>query len=389
MPPAQHAILSASSAARWIACPPSARINAERPGETTVYAEEGTLAHALGELKLRKLFGDGVHPHMAPSTYKRKLGEIKKNALYSEEMDYCTDEYVQHVQDWVLRYDEPPMMAFEQKVDFSGYVPHGFGTADCIMLAQGDLHVFDYKHGKGVPVEATDNPQLKLYAIGAYLRYLPFYTIQQCVLHICQPRAGGCHQWSIPVQDLIRWAADVVKPAAEQAWEGKGEFRPGPHCRFCAIRATCRARAQIAQQVAALPRYGEPPAELTNEEIGAALTLGSDVADWLEKLKAYAAAAIEDGEAIDGYKLVAGRTTRSWDNQAAAFDDLRAAGLEDAFLYERTPLSVAKLERLLGKKKFSELAGEHVVTSPGKPTLVPNSDPRPTWSRAATDFANI
>lgn len=388
--PEKHALLSASSASRWLACTPSARLCENKPQRTSVYAEEGRLAHSLGELKLRKLFGNGTTP-MKPGVYKKELAGIKENELWQEEMDGCTDEYVQHVQEVVLKYDHHPMLAFEQQVDFSQYVPDGFGTADCIILTPADIHICDYKHGKGVPVDATENPQLKLYALGALNRYMQFYpSIEHVYLHIIQPRAGGASVWETTVPALLAWGKDVVKPKAAQAFAGLGECCPGEaQCRFCAIRSTCRARSDTVQQIAALPTFQKLPPELTDDEVGEALALGERVADWLEKLREYAAQAIADGKAVRGYKLVAGRSSRNWDDLSKAFQDITAAGVDEAMLYERTPLTVAKTEKLLGKKKFGEIAASHVVQTPGKPTLVPESDHREAWSAAAGDFAGI
>ena len=388
--PEKHALLGASSAARWLACPPSARLCENKPDRNTKYTEEGRLAHSLGELKLRKLFGTGTTP-MKPSVYKKELAAIKADPMYSAEMESCTEEYLDHIQATAMEYKQRPMVAFEQMVDYSAYAPEGYGTADCILLTPTDIHVCDYKHGQGVPVDATENPQLKLYALGALNRYAAFYPdVEKVFLHIIQPRAGGISVWETTVAALRQWGEEVVKPRAALAWAGEGEFAPGEHqCRFCKIRNTCRARAQTVQEVAALPDFGKLPPELTDAEVGEALALGERVADWLEKLKSYAAGAIEQGKEIRGYKLVAGRTSRAWDDQTKAFADMQAAGVAEAMLYERTPLTVAKTEKMLGKKRFGEIAVAHVVQTPGKPTLVPESDKRTPWSAAATDFAGM
>jgi hypothetical protein len=387
--PEKHALLGASSAARWMACTPSARLTEHCPETTSVYAEEGRLAHSLSELKLRKIFGTGCEK-LSAKAYKAKLAEIKADKLYSEEMEQCSEEYVLYIQS-VVAQCENPAVAFEQMVCYDKYVPEGFGTADCIVLDSDTINVCDYKHGKGVAVDATDNPQLKLYAIGAIERYKAFYSgIEKVRLHIIQPRAGGASSWETTTKELYDWANNVVKPLAEKAYKGDGECNPGEaQCRFCGIRDTCRARAKLVRDIAALPTFENEPPELTSDEIGEALTMAQRVADWVEKLKAYASKTLEDGGSIAGYKLVAGRTTRVWDDQSRAFDDLRANGVDDAMLYERTPLSVAKTEKMLGKKRFSEIASDHVVQSEGKPTLVPESDPRAAWSKSSGDIAEM
>ena len=209
------------------------------------------------------------------------------------------------------------------------------------------------------------------------------------MLHIVQPRSGGISTWETAVADAVRWAEDVVAPAAAKAYAGAGELVPGKHCKFCPIEATCRARMKQAQAVAALPGYRKTPTELTEAEIGEALRLGEGVVDWLSKLKDHAAHAIAEGKAIPGYKLVAGRTSRSWVDQLRAFETLKAAGLEEALLYERQPLTPPALEKKLGKKQFEDVGAAALVkTSPGAPTLVHEEDKRKAWSPAAADFAD-
>lgn len=387
--PEVHALLSASAAERWMNCPGSVAATKDLPSSTSVYAEEGTLAHSLCELKVRKLFG--IPEPMPRSKYLEELAVIKANELYSKEMDNCSDVYLEHIQSIALRYRIRPYVAAEQRVEFSQYVPDGFGTSDCIIITGSDLHIVDYKHGQGVPVSAVENKQLRLYALGALARYRAFFpSITVAFLHVVQPRLKNISEWSVSVPDLLDWAENVVAPAAELALKPDAPFVPGEkQCRFCGIRATCRARATENMAVAQSPLFQKLPPELSDAEVGAALTIGRDVADWLKKLESYAAKTLETGGTIPGYKLVAGRSTRAWSDQNKAFDAMRSAGVADALLYDRVPLTPAKLEKVLDKKIFAQAAEPFVDKAPGKPTMVPESDPRKPWSAAKADFADI
>lgn len=386
--PTKHAVLSASAADRWINCPGSVMATKDLPYSTSVYAEEGTLAHSLCELKLRKLVGPEP---MSRQEFATELDKLKSDPLYQLEMDSCSDMYVEHIQGIIMSYPFRVLVAAEQRVVFDTYVPGGFGTSDCVIVSPDELHIVDYKHGKGVPVSAEENSQLKLYALGALISYRNFYpSIYRVILHIVQPRAGGISSWETTVADLLRWATDVVVPAAKLALSDNAPFCPGEkQCRFCGIRSTCRARMEAAQAVKDNPMFGKLPPVLSDLEVGDAITMGRQVADWLAKLEDYTKGKLENGGKIPGFKLVAGRTSRAWDDQNQAFADLRAEGVDDAFLFERVPLTVAKLEKAIDKKVFARVAAPHVVVSPGKPTMVPESDPREEWSGAKSDFADI
>ena len=387
--PTAHALLSASAADRWMNCPGSVAATKDLPSTTSVYAEEGTLAHSLCELKVRKLFG--IPEPMPRSKYLEELAVIKANELYSKEMENCSDTYLEHIQSIALRYNTRPYVVVEQRVDFSEYVPDGFGTSDCIIIAGSELHIVDYKHGQGVPVSAVENKQLRLYAIGALARYKAFFpAVETVYLHVVQPRLNNISEWSVAVDALTDWAKQEVAPAAQRALSPDAPFVPGEkQCRFCGIRATCRARATKNMEVANSPLFQKLPPELSDAEVGAALTIGKDVADWLKKLESYAAKTLETGGTIPGYKLVAGRSNRVWGDQSKAFDAMRSAGVADALLYDRVPLTVAKLEKVLDKKVFAQVAEPFITKAPGKPTMVPESDPRKPWSAAKADFAEI
>ena len=387
--PNVHAVLSASAAERWMNCPGSVAATKDLPESTSVYAEEGTLAHSLCELKVRKLFG--IPDPMPRSEYQKQLDAIKAHELYQKEMDGCSDTYLDTIQEIVMRYPTRPCVMVEQRVDFSEFVPDGFGTADCIILTPASLHIVDYKHGQGVPVSAVDNKQLKLYALGAFLKYKPFIIdLQDVFLHVVQPRLKNLSEWRSTIGDLLDWAEQEVRPAAKLALSNNAPFVPGEkQCRFCGIRATCYARAQQNLEIVNRPLYGKLPPTLTDAEVGEALTIGKDVADWLKKLESYATRTLESGGTIPGYKLVEGRSNRIWTDQNEAFKSMRENGVDEALLFERVPLTVSKLEKALDKKLFAKAAEPFITKAPGKPTMVPETDPRKPWSAAKSDFAEI
>lgn len=369
-----HALLSPSSASRWINCPPSAKLNAEAGDRDTVFTREGTLAHAVAELKARKYFIG-----MGPQKYGAALKKLKGDELWQDEMNGHTDAYLDALKDIAATFADTPYVALEQRVDFSEYVPDGFGTADCIMIGGEVLHIVDFKYGKGVDVSAEDNPQLKLYAVGAILQYMAFYDIFTVRMTIVQPRIKRePDTWEIEARNLLYWAEHAVKPAAELAMKGEGEFAEGDWCRWCAVRANCRARAGANT---ALEDFGcKMPPLLTDEEVGRALTLGRRLKTWLSDLEEYALTACLNGSDIPGWKAVEGRAVRAWTDQDAAFKAAKLAGVPEEMLYKREPVSLAQLEKIMGKKAFAETFTQpkamFVVTPPGKPTLVTEDDKR-------------
>lgn len=377
--PEKHALLSASSAERWLNCPPSARLCESIEDTTSEYAESGRLAHAIAELKLCKQY---IEP-MGPKTFSTRLNKLKKNPLYDAEMDHTTDEYMEAIEEAVLAFPERPYIAAEQMVDFSSFVPDGFGTSDCIMIGSGILHIVDYKHGQGVAVEAENNPQMMLYALGAMLRYKDFYTIETVRMTIVQPRAGGVRSAEVAADDLINWGVDVVRPKAKLAYDGGGEQHAGDWCRFCKIKATCRKRGEYL----ALEAFGKnDPPTYSDAEIGTILERARGLSAWVKEIEEYALGQTLDGHAIPGWKAVAGRSVREFDNADAAFADLIAAGIDKDMLYTRKPLTLTQAEKVVGKKDFAAIVGSHIITPPGKPTLVQESDPRPAYSAAAEVF---
>lgn len=365
-----HAILSASGASRWMACTPSARLEEQFPDSTSEYAKEGTLAHELCELKVRKNLIEPMHTR----TYNSKLKKIKEHELWQDEMDKHTDTYSEYIQGLVHSYNCTPAVMVEKKVDFSSYVPDGFGTADCIIIAEGVLHVIDFKYGKGVAVSAENNPQMKLYGLGAYLEYSFLYVIDKVKMTIVQPRLDDISECEISTTELMEWAEEVVKPLADMAYKGEGTYIAGNHCKFCRAKATCRERARMNSEVAKFDF--KQPALLTDEEVGEALKMAQDLAKWAEDLKDYALAESLKGKLIPGWKAVEGRGSRVFTDNEEALKVLIGSGIDETMLYERKQLTLAQIEKVLGPKQFKELVGDMVEKSPGKPTLVIETDKR-------------
>lgn len=384
MAPRKHALLAASAAARWLNCTAAPHFEEQFPDSASEYAAEGTLAHEVAEIKLRKKY----HPHVAPRNNTARLNKLKKQDLYNEEIDSATDTYLDVVADQVMSYDSPPSVAMEVRVDLSRYVPDSFGTCDCCIIGGGVLSILDYKHGKGVPVSAEANPQIMLYALGALDRYQLVYgdTIHTVRMIIVQPRLGSTSTYTLTVEELRAWG-ESIRPIAQEAFTGPGVFRPGDWCRFCRGKAQCRARAD---QYTALEDFkGLQPATLSDAEIGDLLERGRALTQWYKDLEAYASEALLQGKPIPGWKIVAGRSVRAWSDQDAAFEAAKAAGYDEALLYERTPLSLSAVEKLMGKTAFAETLGGYVIKPPGKPTLAPESDKRPAYTPAATDFEGV
>lgn len=372
--PDVHALLSASSAERWINCPPSARLTENMPDTESPHAAEGTLAHSLAELKVRKKF-----ENMRKSEYDRRLGEIRKDPLYAPEMDGHTDTYLDCILKVAHGYSKvKPYVIAEKRLDYSAYVPGGFGTCDCAMLCKNDLHIFDFKYGKGgVPVSAEDNPQLKLYALGALAEYSFLYDVQSVMLHIVQPRLDNISDFTIGVDALTEWG-NSIRPAAELAYKGEGEFKCGDWCRFCKAKATCRARAE---DFFTLEKSAELPKELLSDhEIGEILERASRLKNWVSEVEEYVLSEILSGKSVDGWKAVEGRSNRKITDIDSAFEVLKKEGYDEAMLYERKPITLTELEKLVTKKKLEELIGSMIDKPRGKPTLAPESDKRKPYA---------
>lgn len=394
--PEKHALLSASSAARWLHCTAAPRFEEQFPENTSEYAEEGRLAHAICELKVIKHFTTQIKPR----TYTSRLKKLKENPLYQDEMDKTSDLYLEHLTERAMQYNAKPNVTAEVQVDFAEYVPEGFGTCDCIMIGGDTLSITDYKHGKGVPVSAENNPQMRLYALGALKRYKPVYggSIKKVCMTIDQPRIQTePSSETIAVEDLLAWG-ESIKPIAAKAYMGLGAFYPGEHCRFCRGKAKCKARADqntaleefkdcVPQNAEKPPLFGQ--GVLTDAEIGDLLVRGQELVKWYKDLEEYALGTILKGGTIPGWKAVAGRSNRTFTDTDAALNAAVAAGYDKSLLYDIKPKTLTEIEKLMGKTEFADKLGGFVVKPIGKPTLALLTDKREAYNPAAADFAGI
>lgn len=373
MPPQAHALLSASSTHRWLHSPPSAKLTAGVADAPSEAALQGTTAHALAEWELSKFLGK-----CEPRPYSK---------YEDEEMRRYVADYVAYVNEQYHKAQETTddaVIYIEQRLDFSNVVPGGFGTGDCLIVADGTLYVIDLKYGIGVLVEAEWNPQMMLYALGALRLFDALYDIDEVALTIFQPRRENVSTWTISVAELNEWAEQTLKPAAELAAKGEGEFCAGSWCQFCRIASTCRARAEANLQLA---KYGfAPPAELSADEVAEVLARIPELTKWASDVQDYALAQALSGEHYAGFKLVAGRSIRKYTDETAVAEAAKAAGYKD--ICKQSLLTITAMERLMGKKKFAEILGDLVVEPEGKPTLVPLTDKRPEIhvDSAADDF---
>lgn len=364
-----HALLGPSSAARWIACPPSVKLCEQFEDVESEYAKEGSLAHEIAELKVRKL----IDPGLTSRKFTAAMKKLKEKELYQEEMQGYTDEYVEFIQEQMYSYSTTPHIAVEQRVDFSEYVPDGFGTADCILISNDTLHIIDFKYGKGVPVSVENNKQLLLYALGAYLAYEIIFPIAHIKMSIVQPRLANIDTWECSLDYLLEFAK-IAQEKATMALKGEGDFNCGEHCKFCKAKAICKERANVNLELA---KYEFKAADqLTLEEIGEILEKAKDLAKWAEDLKEYALSESLKGNEVPGWKAVNGRGSRSFKNTDEAIKVLVDNGIAEELLYERKYLTLAQIEKMVGKKEFNNLVGNLIVMNAGKPTLVETSDKR-------------
>lgn len=367
-----HAKLSASGASRWATCPGSVQMEDGIPDKESIYAQEGTLAHEMSELKLKH--------YLDPKGFgKRKLNaaikKLKENELYQAEMESYTDTYVDFIKEKALSFPSNPYIEIEKRVDFSRWVDGGFGTCDCVLIHGSTLSIIDLKYGKGVPVSSEQNEQLILYALGAYDAFNLIYNLDKIELNIVQPRINNFSTWEISLTELLLWG-DYFKVQAEKALGGNGELVPSAKaCKFCKARDICTARAE--NNLSLESEIKLKPNEIPKDKLYEYISRGEDIAKWVADLKAYALDMCLKGEDVKGLKAVAGRTSRSWTNQDEAINKLIEGGIDEAIIYDKVPLTLAKLEKALGKQQFTTLVGDMVVTSEGKPTLVFENDKRP------------
>lgn len=374
---ADHAVLSASGSHRWLNCTPSARLELEFENTGSEAAREGTAAHALCEHKLKRAL------HMRS---RRPVSDYD-----SDEMEECTDAYVDFVMEQyetAKQVCEDPVILIEQRLDFSCYVPDGFGTGDCLIISDDRLHIIDFKYGMGVLVEAEDNPQMKLYALGALAVYDALYDIREVSMTIFQPRRENVSTWTIPVEDLKVWAENELKPRAKMAYDGESEYLPGEWCTFCRAAVRCRARAEEKLKLAQT-EFRMPPL-LTDAEIEDILAVLPDLTKWANEITAYALdTALNHGKEWNGFKVVQGRSVRKYRDEAAVAEAAKEAGYKD--IYRQSLIPLTEMQRLMGKDRFEEILGGLITKAPGRPTLVPKSDRRPAMnvSNAINEFYEI
>jgi hypothetical protein len=370
--PQGHALLSASASHRWMQCPPSARLCESYESKGSAYAAEGTDAHSLCEFKLKGSLGI---PAPDPT------GDL---SYYNEEMEEYANGYAAFILELVETAKQAradPIVLIEHRLDFSRYVEGGFGTGDCVVIADGTLHIVDYKHGQGVLVEAEDNPQMMLYALGALELFDGIYDINTVSMTIYQPRRDNVSTHTVFKDSLYQWAEDVLKPAAELAYAGDGEFSCGEWCRFCRAKAECRERANANMALAAY-EFAEP-ALLENDEIASILARIDELVNWAGDIKGFALQQAIKGVKFDGFKVVEGRSSRKYSNEETVANTVSAAGFDP---YEHKVMGITAMEKALGKSRFAELLGGLVEKPQGKPALVPEGDKRPAINKATQDF---
>lgn len=385
----KHALLSASGAHRWLHCPPSARLEEKfeesSPSSSSIYADEGTLAHEFGDLNLKKAAG-----HISDSVFEKEIKELKKHPLYSSEMEGEVDKYVTYVLEAfnVAKQKTPDaVLMIEERLDFSHLVEQGFGTGDSGIIADGVLEIIDLKYGKGIRVDAEENPQLMLYGSGALRSFELMYDIHTIKVTIVQPRLDHISSWEISVKDLVAWGEKTVKPTAAKAYLGQGLQKAGDHCKWCKVKAMC---ATLAAKNVALARHDfKDPHLLTEKQLIEVFAQIPMLQDWANTVGEYLLAEALKGKKWPGYKVVEGRSLRKWVDEDKVVGVLELNHDQKEFMVSKLA-GIPAIEKLLGKKDFTSTLGELVVTPPGKPTLVPLSDKRPAMGleQAKMDFSN-
>ena len=367
-----HATLSASASHRWLNCPPSVRLTEELPDSTSDFALEGTDAHELCAYLVEKALG-------------RNARDPTENlAFYNDEMQECAEEYRNYVIEQVEKakgYSRDPTALVEQRLDFSKWVPEGFGTGDCIIVADGLLQVIDYKHGLGVLVDANYNPQMMCYALGALEMFDGLYDFDKVTMTIFQPRKHNISTFEMEKTELLEWAENELAPKAELAFKGEGEMQSGNHCQFCKLKNVCRKRAEDNLALAKMEFAN--PETLDNEDIAEILPKLDLLISWANDIKAYALNQATEGNHIPGYKLVEGRSVRKFSDEAAVSQIMIEAGFDP---YEKKLLTITAMTKLLGKKTFNDLLGGLIIKPSGKPTLVPLDDSRQEMNLAKNEF---
>ena len=380
---AKHALLSASSAERWMNCTPSARLTEKYEDTTSPYAAEGTLAHSLSELMLSYQL-----KFETKKAYNASLKVLQQHEMYYEGMMEEVEDYTGYVLEQynaALAKTKDAVILLEERLDYSTYVPEGFGTGDCIIIGDGEMEIIDLKFGKGIEVSPIDNSQLKLYALGAYEKYGFVYGIEKLTMTIAQVRLNNISSWTITAAMLEEWVENELKEKAKEAFEGKGQTVPGKWCGFCKVKSTCRERAESNLQF--YDSFNNDSRLLSNSEIALILGQADDIEKWAKDTQTYALDEALKGTKFAGWKLVEGRSNRKIEDETALATVLMGQGYEEIKIYKPKALEgITNLEKVVGKKKFTELAGTFVIKPQGRPTLVVESDKRTELDSVEGDF---
>lgn len=377
---AAHARLSASNSKQWTMCTPSIKLSEGIPNQESDFAREGTLAHEFSETILRKELGI-----ITGRKYSAMVKKIKANELYAADMDDYVGRYTDIVMEKIGEANSPEAVhKIEQRLDFSAWVPEGFGTGDAVIIDNGIIEIIDLKYGKGVPVSAIGNTQMRLYALGAINEFGFFYDIEKVRMTIVQPRLDSVSTDEMSADELLKWADEYLKPRAELAMKGEGEFCAGDHCKFCRANAICRARSEKNLEIAKYD-FANPPT-LDNEEIAHILDISTDLAKWVKDVESWALQQALQGENYPGYKVVEGRSNRRWKDEDEVGKVLLDNGFQENIIYTKKLNGIGKIEKAIGKKKTNELLGDLIIKPSGSPTLVVESDKRPVYNSAELDF---
>lgn len=381
-----HAVLSPSSASRWLACTPSARLEMQFPDKAGDYAKEGSLAHEFGELRLKRYSG-----LIDELEWTKRTSELVKDPLYNDSLEEYAAGYANFVWEKYLlaqKTTSDAVLRIEERIDLTAYVPEGFGTGDAVILADGTMEIIDLKYGKGVSVSAVGNKQMMLYALGALDMFGFMYAIHTVRMTIYQPRLDNISEWEMSVEDIIAWGMNELAPRAKMAYAGDGSFVPGKHCQFCRVKAQCRALAE--KNLEAAKHEFEDASLLSDTEISEILARIDLIKNWITAVEDYALQAALDGKKFPGFKLVEGRSIRKYSDEKMVADRLIENGYKSDLIYEPAKLkTITAMEKMVTKKAFVALLGDLIIKPQGKPTLAPESDKRPEWNSAENDFKNV
>ena len=381
-----HAVLSPSSASRWLSCTPSARLEMQFPDKAGDFALEGSLAHEFGELRLKRYSNIIDEPE-----WNKKTSELMENRFYSESLEEYAENYAAFV--WekyqlAQKTTADAVLRIEEKIDLTAYVPEGFGTGDAVILADGTMEIIDLKYGKGVQVSAVENKQMMLYALGALDMFGFMYAIHTVRMTIYQPRLDNISEWEIPAEELLIWGANELAPRAKMAFAGEGSFVPGKHCQFCRAKAQCRALAEKNLETA--KHEFDDASLLSDTEISKLLEQMDIIKNWMSAIEEYALQAALNGKTFPGFKLVEGRSIRKYVDEKQVADRLMENGYKESAIYEPPKLkTITAMEKLVTKKAFTALLGDLIIKPQRKPTLVPESDKRREWNSVENDFKNV